>query len=480
MPLVGTFGSASSRAYGFTSFSSFFEESLMFFIMSNAVGGISGTLFEDVNFPHPVGNVDGRYTANSSNNTLTITTSGLPEGHGLSANDQVFFEAADVGDLPSPLQPNTTYFVRTAPTSTTLTLSIAPAGSELNLTTNGTDTASRRILKRPGPSDPSLNIEIFHYDKATYPSGLSVTGTTSVGANVDDDFRITCIVVDEDININGGTLQVTSNRRRFGLVVASRKNITVNGTINVPNFNNSNPSLPAPQRSGHPQFRRWRIDGRSPFANGYLRSGATGGAGGGGGFNTFGISTMSVGGGGGSGGSTFGGGVFPRNSIGTRGGGGGAGGRAYPAGDPGRGGGGGGGFVGGAAGPPSNPPSAPPGTAATAGTSILKNLAILYGNNITITGPGPTVRINMKGGNGGNAGFGGLNFSAGGGGGGGGGGVVYIYHSGTYSNSGTINVSGGSGGSGGPTPPSPPGGAGAAGTAGAAGSVVVQTIDGIL
>lgn len=85
-------------------------------------------------------------------------------------------------------------------------------------------------------------------------------------------------------------------------------------------------------------------------------------------------------------------------------------------------------------------------------------IILLVGGKLTITGA-----IDCSGNNGGNGGNGAYN---GGGGGGGGGGRIFICHKGDISNTGTLNVNGGTGGTGGNT-----------GNAGGIGTTAVKTYD---
>lgn len=387
------------------------DPSLIEFVMSNAVGGIQGAVFQDVNFVHPVGNTEGRFSVDAASNTFTILTSGFPEGHLLSVGDEVFFVEATAGDLPPPIVPDVVYYIESVPTTTTFKVSETIGGAAVSLISNGNENADRKIFKRPGASDPTIDIEIFHYDSGTFPSGLTITSDQQVGEDIDADFRLTCVVADRNLSIGtGGTLRITNNRRRFGMMVASREDVEIGpGTWIIPNFQNATP--PGPQQQGHPQYRRWQVSSEGPFAGRFLAKGGNGGAGG----TAPPGPTRPGGGGGGSAlGGTAGAGGVANNPGGP--------------GLPGRG----------TLGAPS--PAGGTGGGLPGNQNIMRNLAIAYGDNITIPGPAPTVRINASGVPGGAA-------IQGGGGGGSGGGIVYVLHAGTFTNNGTIDVNGGAGGS---------------------------------
>lgn len=438
------------------------DPGLIEFVMFNAVGGIQGTVFEDVNFVHPVGNTEGRFTVNSATDTFTITTASFPEGHLLSVDDEVFFVAATATDLPPPILPDTPYYIESVPTTTTFKVSETIGGAAVSLISNGTENADRKIFKRPGPSDPSLDIEIFHYDAATFPSGLTIDSLQSVGENIDADFRLTCVVVDKDLTIDtGGTLQIINNRRRFGFMIASRENVQIGpGTWTIPHFQNITP--PGPQQRGHPQFRRWSISNRLPFATGFLVAGGNGGSK---------IPGLAPNGGnqsaGGGGGSAFGG--LGGSAAGAQFGG-----------NPGRG------TKGGDAGPGPQSPNpysfTPVGTGfAGAGNTyglkgvspspvnpsaldLLRNFAVVVGNNVTLPGPHPVANIDVGGFK--TRSFPLPSFTQRQNGGSTGGGNVYIIHAGTYTNDGSINVAGG-------TANAPLGGAGGTG------NVIIEPVLGV-
>lgn len=425
------------------------DPGLIEFVMSNAIGGIQGTVFEDVNFVHPVGNTEGRFTVNSGTDTFTITTSGQPPGHLLSVDDEVFFVEATAGDLPPPIVPNTPYYIESVPTTTTFKVSETIGGAAVSLISNGTENADRKIFKRPGASDPTIDIEIFHYDAGNFPSGLTITGDQQVGEDVHADFRLTCVVVDKDLTIDtGGTLRITGDKRRFGFLIASREDVQIGpGTWTIPNFENN--QSPNPTTRGHSQFRRWQIDKTVPFANGYLVAGGNGGNSGAGRAGPG--PPIDNGGPGGGGGSAIGGTAGTPNGNGTLGG-------AGPGGGP----------QGGAGGPGGGLPG---------NQNKMRNLGIVHGNDITIPGPAPTVRINTAGANGANGVNGNYTASgAGGGGGGGGGGSIYILHAGAYTNNGTVLVDGGTGGLGGPGPIN----SGFAGQPGGSGTIIVAPTPGVL
>lgn len=422
------------------------DPSLIEYVMSNAVGGIQGAVFQDVNFLHPVGNTEGRFTVNSATDTFTITTSGFPEGHLLAVNDEVFFEEATAGDLPPPIVPGVSYYIQSVPTATTFKVSETIGGSAVSIIANGQENVSRKIFKRPGASDPKIDIEIYHYSAAVFPSGLTITNDTQVGEDIDADFRLTCVVVDKNLTIDtGGTLRITNNRRRFGFMIASRENVQIGpGAWTIPMFQNVTP--PGPQQRGHPQYRRWQVSKEGPFANRFLVAGGNGGNG----SQKTGEPTNplpSSPGPGGGGGSAFGGQSGFPNGAGTLGGG----------------------------GVPSSwfqgvdpvffqpiivpVPGGGPAGGLPGANNTMRGYAMVVGSNVTIPGPSPTVRISTVGANG--------SPHPSHGGGGGGGGTVYIIHSGSYTNNGTISVAGGTGGTGGSSSP------------GGAGSIVTIPVSGV-
>lgn len=124
---------------------------------------------------------------------------------------------------------------------------------------------------------------------------------------------------------------------------------------------------------------------------------------------------------------------------------------------------------------PGNPTQNPGGDGTYAGGFIL----IIAGGNVTING---TLTANGGAGGTGGAGIGNssnssLRDSSGGGGGGGsGGGVIAIYHNGTYTNNGTIQVNGGAGGTGGAKYSIYNGVAGANGSSGSAGTIYTEQL----
>ena len=78
--------------------------------------------------------IEKAVTINHTTNTFTCTA------HGLSANDQVVFQAS-MGTLPAPLATGTTYFVRSASlTADTFTISATSGGSILDITEPGVGT----------------------------------------------------------------------------------------------------------------------------------------------------------------------------------------------------------------------------------------------------------------------------------------------------------------------------------------------------
>lgn len=425
----------------------------------------------------------GRFTVNTSTNHVTIN------GHGLSVNNEIIVHGSQ-GDMPT-LQTGTwnvqaitdfpqeglgaspqIRFVRQVIDANTFTVSATAGGAELNFLTAGNNVESRRMIKKPfDVSDPSIRFEIFHYPSSVYPTGLQINSLFEVGENVDDGMRITAVVVDRDINIqSGGELRITNNRERLGFFLFSYENITLGGTWTIPNMRNLpklntvDPTIPAPvsgsidYRIQHHNFRRYAFDPRLPSTSNFLIRGASGGRGGAGAASPQGVTPTWNGGGGGSswggisGARTDNVGDVPNQGFGT-----GGGTSSLSTGGTGAG----------------NPFGGGP-TPARHGQNIQRGYALLYGNTITLNGPAPTIRVDMRGGDGGSgssAPYPAVYFfftRSGPGGGGSGGGNVIVMHAGAYNNNATISVAGGAAGPG--THPS------GASVAGAAGTVVVQPI----
>lgn len=445
------------------------QPTLMDVVFANASNGVQGFRVNDQNFIHPVGNTDGRFTANTSTDVLTIISSGFPDGHSLSVDDELFFTEGSPGDLPNPLTSVQPYYVETVVSSTEFKVASSIGGPAIDLLSVGTDTASRQVFKRPKSTDPTIDIEIYHFSASAFPSGYTLTSLLELGEDVDADDRLTAVVIDKDFVLDtDGILKITNDRRRFGLVVASKQNIQIGpGQLVSPQFRDDTGVR------GNPTFRRYQLERSSPFANGYLRSGGNGGNGGSNltprqGFYQFMNVYSGAGGGnfGGAGGLNSNPAAFTEtHGLGTKGG---DGRNSTPASSGVHGGGGGGGNSKGLrivnnAGP-----------STTDGEENLHNTVILHASDISLPGPLPFANIDMRGGNGGTANMNAAapappsaNF-----GGGAGGGNVYIYHSGSYSNSGTISVAGGVGNPVSVPVPTQP----RTGQPGTSGNIVVQPI----
>jgi len=423
------------------------EQGLVDFIYINAKDGITGDVFNYVP-PYPVGDAGtGNFTASSSTSYFTLTN------HRLAVGDQVKFVEGG-GALPDPIVEGQVYYVESVPTADTFTVSGNDGGLVLPLTSNGTADNDRRVFKYPLENDPSggfnVEVEIFHYDLASYPAGLTVTTTLRLGENADKPERITAVVVDGNFTISGGTIGVTNDRNRLGFAVLSRANVDVGGGRGIvqPPFTLANET-----DNSVGKFRHWRITSSTPFANGYVLRGGNGG-------NML-IPPNNFGGG--AGGAAFGGtaGTATANpnpsvsglpGVGTQGG------RAHSSPALRAGGGGGGGSPVGSGGPAGGVPGSP-------GSLPDGAMVFIAGNNITIP---PTGVVGVRGGAGGAGSSVPFYYTVlyGYGGGGAGGGLVGVYHAGTLTNSGSITAAGGSGG---------PSGVGA-GSPGGAGNVITAPI----
>lgn len=415
----------------------------------------------------------GRFTVNISTNHVTIP------GHGFSVNDE-FIVHGNQGDMPTAqtgtwsVQAITNFpvdglgaspqrrFVKQVIDANTITVSATGGGAEYNFLTTGDNVESRQMLKKPyDVADPSINFEIFHYSDSIYPTGLQVNSLFEVGEDVDDGMRITAVVVDRNINIeSAGTLRITNNRERLGFFLFSYEDIILGGTWTIPNMRNLpklnavDPNLPAPlttsadYRRQHHNFRRYAFDPRLPGTSNFMLRGANGGAGGAG--SNPSVVDMRGGSGGSSWGgisgfSTVGGTPVPSSGFGT----------------------------GAGSSTPHNTSASGAGNPIVGprpGTNIQRGYALLYGNTITLNGPAPTIRVDVRGGQGGASATVPYTYFSriGPGGGGSGGGNVIVMHAGAYNNNATISVAGGPAG-----PGTAPGGAT---QAGAAGTVVVQPI----
>jgi hypothetical protein len=301
------------------------------------------------------------------------------------------------------------------------------------------------------------------------------------------------------LTVNAGTI-LRPTRACRGLIIYCTGDLTVNGTITMTNrgagIANSSSELRydlidasiyvnnmSSSAWGIPSHWNWAPSGSFWFNNYKIRiplSGSVGGAGGGGCISQGGTGTAGIftggGGGGGGGGSfcTVAGGTGGRGTIFCGGGGGGGAGGGTT---PGAAGGSGNFEIGGTGAAPApfgaggagipfgvtGGGTANPGTSGTGGLIVL-----IVKGNVTI---GASGAITSQGSNGGNIGSP-ANF--GGAGGGSGGGRIIILYGGTYTNSGTVSVSGGTGGiSNVPAPFSP---TAANGGNGGAGSLTIRKI----
>lgn len=277
-------------------------------------------------------------------------------------------------------------------------------------------------------------VEVFHYSLATFPAGLTVTSSLSLGENADKPERVTALVVDGPLTLQN-TIGVTNGRSRLAFVVLSRDDIDVGNGRNIVQPRFTYVEEPGATEDYRPYFLKF-----APEPTKFLQAGGDGGRGGASG-------PGNTGGRGGSGGVAFGGSPappWPRSATGTAG----RPGQSGPAGPRG-GGGGGGGSPAGSGGPPGS----------SGGSLPEGGTLIVAGNAVTIP---PTGTITAAGGPGGAGGDTGPGPRAGGGGGGAGGHPITIFHAGAFVNNGTITAAGGSGGPGGgpSAQPGDPGGAG--------------------
>jgi hypothetical protein len=303
---------------------------------------------------------------------------------------------------------------------------------------------------------------------------LTISSSAQVSSSLNNTvFGDTIVKNYQDLTINSGIL-FSPLRACRGMIIYCTGNLTVNGTISMTGkgggvitkiaapigiasstdsrydlvdatlyFNNLSSS--ASGGRGIPTHWNWAPSGSAWFSNfkvrvplsGSVAGGAAGAHQGSGGAGTAGIFCCGSGGGGGGGGyySNAPGGSGGRGTIFTAGSGGGAGGMPYAAGGAGTYeistpsgiGGGGGAGAGGSSGN-------------SGGVGGL--LILIVRGNITING---TLSSNGANGSNGTAPSPDSNYQSGGGGGSGGGRIMIIY-GGTYTNTGTIVVNGGSGG----------------------------------
>jgi len=405
------------------------EQGLVDFIYINAKGGITGDVYNYVP-PYPVGDAGtGNFTASSATSQFTLTN------HRLAVGDQLKF-IEDGGVLPEPVVVGQVYYVESVVNANTFTISTSDGGLPLPLTTNGTDNTDRRVFKYPLANDPSggldVEVEIFHYDIASYPAGLTVTTTLRLGEDADKPERITAVVVDGNFSATTGTIGVTNNRDRLGFALLSRANIDVGSGSRIlsPKWTMTNDA------DNFNKFRHWRLSDSVPFGSGYLLRGSDGGP--------APSPTPTAG----RGGAAFG---FNRTTAGQTG--------------ASRQGGGGGSPVG--AGGSPQPTGLGPMPGGTPGSSP-NSVCIVAGVDVTVP---PSGIISGRGGAGGNGGPLDPGFPpgfspTGNGGHGAGGSTVVVFYSGALTNNGNITAAGGSGGSAGSSTFNVPGTPGVPGLAG--------------
>ena len=185
------------------------------------------------------------FTTNySANNRLTTGSA-----HGLVVNDTVVLTSSgNPIDVPAPLVAGTTYFVKTQPTATTITLAPTEGGTEIALTDNGTGTHTLTSVTSVVVNDTELNLgsvtsfveynddlymgrDSFQIVATTVYTGTEVLLTAADIAKVivSDSFVGTGIEVDASVeSIDTGTNKVTLDKENT--VVSNTSNVTL--TVN--------------------------------------------------------------------------------------------------------------------------------------------------------------------------------------------------------------------------------------------------------
>jgi len=87
----------------------------------------AGTLL----YKAPLGTNLGPFVGEADDDLITI------KGHGLSVSDRVVFFAPTGSSLPTGVAEGTVYFVKTAPSADTITISATDGGATINLTADG-------------------------------------------------------------------------------------------------------------------------------------------------------------------------------------------------------------------------------------------------------------------------------------------------------------------------------------------------------
>lgn len=115
----------------------------------------------------------GAYTMTADDSTNVITLTGSPD---LAVDTPIYFTTTNT--LPNPLVANTTYYVKTAPTSTTATLAATEGGSTIDITTTGTGVHTGYIVNfRPIALYLSGGATALPYVLINNYIGTSLTGT---------------------------------------------------------------------------------------------------------------------------------------------------------------------------------------------------------------------------------------------------------------------------------------------------------------
>lgn len=100
---------------------------VMFWVVGTSVSGAGKQLYRG-----PFGSVLGPFRGNASDDVVTI------EAHGLSVDDRIAFFAGVDGVLPTGVTEGTVYYVGTAPSADTITLSTTAANANpVNITADG-------------------------------------------------------------------------------------------------------------------------------------------------------------------------------------------------------------------------------------------------------------------------------------------------------------------------------------------------------
>jgi hypothetical protein len=161
-------------------------------------GGQYYTCIEDYVAP-------GTVTADAGTDVLTFSVD-----HGRSVNDWIAFTTDTT--LPAPLATTGGYYVKTVPTSATMTISTSLGGATLNITDAGTGTHSWRGLKGVDPSDTDhwqpMEAQIVGNVIANRPISqydIKLTGYGSAASSIYMDYNLAYHGTSEIYEIEGST-----------------------------------------------------------------------------------------------------------------------------------------------------------------------------------------------------------------------------------------------------------------------------------